>query len=215
MVLGRCGAGVVQPTCSMGTMQCGAVQGQCSVVQVQSHAVLGRGGQPPPAHRHSRLRKALTWLMSSRSSLLELSTRALVWFALSRAACARSRASSAFPLASATWAGQRPSTPAPRAGGHSCATCSHQHPCATHPVGKLGHIASSPPQLLLGMACPVQRAVSCGHGPTAAQTPAAPCPIFVPAPSSPAGALSTGHIARCTAHLQDSTGSGQLWGPSP
>lgn len=106
-----CQGGVVQ--CRGGTahMQCrdhavwcsaGLVQCSAGAVQVQSPTALGRGSQPPPARRHSRLRKALTWLISSRSSLLELSTRALVWFALSRAACARSRASSAFPLASAT-----------------------------------------------------------------------------------------------------------------
>lgn len=79
--------GLYSPTCRAGTMQCGAGAGQVAI---------------PPECRHSRLRKALTWLMSSRSSLLELSTRALVWFALSSTACARSRASSAFPLASAT-----------------------------------------------------------------------------------------------------------------
>lgn len=79
--------------CQGGTahMQCGdhAVQRDAGSVQcgvgAEPHSV-GQGRPAPPARRHSRLRKALTWLMSSRSSLLELSTRALVWFALSRAA---------------------------------------------------------------------------------------------------------------------------------
>lgn len=88
-------------------------------------------------------------------------------------------------------------------------------PSATHLVGELGHIASSPTQLLLRMACPVQRTVSRGHSPTAAQTPAAPSPVFVPAPSSPAGALGTGHVACRTADLKGSVGLGRLWASSP
>lgn len=88
-------------------MQCqdNAVQRSTGSVQCDAGAEPqspGQGWPALPACWHSRLRKALTWLISSLSSLLELSTRALVWFALSRAACARNRASSAFPLASAT-----------------------------------------------------------------------------------------------------------------
>lgn len=111
-----------------GQRRVGAGQGPCSAawgrggtvhVQCRDNAVwhsagsmqCGAGAEPQnpgqewpalPACRHSRLRKALTLLISSLSSLLELSTRALVWFALSRAACACIRASFAFPLASAT-----------------------------------------------------------------------------------------------------------------
>lgn len=91
--------GCIAPHAEQGP--CSMVRGQCGAGSVQCGAGAGQGGIPP-ARRHSRLRNALTWLMSSRSSLLELSTRALVWFALSSAASARSRASSAFPLASAT-----------------------------------------------------------------------------------------------------------------
>lgn len=131
---------------------CPRVQGTAGVggQEVQHGAEpLGAGqGQPsPPAWRHSRLRKALTWLMRSRSSLLESSTRALVWFALSRAACARCRASSAFPLASATWAGAETLS----RGARRHPTCFYPCPCDTHPVGELGHLAGRVPQLLLGM----------------------------------------------------------------
>lgn len=144
----------------------------------------------------------MTWLMRSRSSLLESSTRALVWFALSRAACARCRASSAFPLASATWAGAETLI----RGTRCHPTCFYPCPCDTHPVGELGHLAGRVPQLLLGMPRSVQGAVSLGDSSTTAQPPAAPCPILIPAPGSPAGALGAGHVACGTAHLQEEAG---------
>jgi len=202
----RCGAGAVQPPCSAG---CRVGAARCRATQRRAGAASPPGTLALTAQEGLDMADELPQLLVGALHAGPGPVRLVQGRLCPQPGFIR------LPLGLRHLGRGRNSAPVPRAGGHGCAACSHQCPCATHPVGELGHVAGGLTQLLLGMACPVQCAVGRGHRSTAAQTPAAPCPVLVPAPSSPAGALGTGNVARRTADLQGIVGSGRLWGPSP